>query len=332
MTASRSTRLTSGLTSFSQTSVRRLRLELGDADHPTLPRSCVWACHRAGTRGFDPTLRVDGHQIPNAVGINNEKLNLVFGGEHGAEIQELPREVFIPGLPMEPKVQGIWNNKWAGTREEDVSQTLRERYKIALLKNPKSNPLRLGLSAHRPEHPYKCKTDLNERTEWITTQYFDPKGELNPGAWAEVSQDMSLRHLGKWDVQTDGFTDEMFSQFYMASIGQSFVNGVDEEIDADADGATFVADNDWCSVADVMAGQGKYGGKVYFDAQGNVMHIVYDNKKYQSEDHEWMYVKAKCRSTVLMLLTGMEVTACVLLARPLLTPNPNPKPGPAPKP
>ena len=288
----------------------------------TIPlcHSRVWACHRAETRGFDPTLRVDGDQIPDA---NNEKLNLAFG-EHGAELQKLTQEVFNQGLPMEPKAQGIWNNKWAGTREED-DKTVRERYWIAWQKEKDRT---VAWLLNKPEHPYKCETDLNERTEWITTQYFDPKGELNPGAWAEVSQDMSLRYLGKWDVQTHGFTDEMFSQFYMASIGQSFVNGVNES-DTDAEGATFVADNDWCSDAEVVEGQGKYGGKVYFDAEGNVMHIIYDQKKYHPGDHEWYYVKAKCRSTVLMLLTGMEVTACALLARPL-APNLNPKPGPDP--
>jgi len=177
------------------------------------------------TRGFDPTLRVDGRQIPNSLPqINNELLNRAFGGELGAELQKLTREVFIPGLPMEPKAQGIWNNEWAGTREED-HKTLRQRYKIALQKK-----LHLpDILMNKPEHPYECETNLTARTEWITTQYFDPKGELNPGAWAEASQDMSLRYLGKWDVQTlHGFTDEMFSQFYMASIGQSFVNGVNE--------------------------------------------------------------------------------------------------------
>ena len=260
----------------------------------------------AGTRGFDPTLRVDGRQIPNSLPqINNELLNRAFGGELGAELQKLTREVFIPGLPMEPKAQGIWNNEWAGTREED-HKTLRQRYKIALQKK-----LHLpDILMNKPEHPYECETNLTARTEWITTQYFDPKGELNPGAWAEASQDMSLRYLGKWDVQTlHGFTDEMFSQFYMASIGQSFVNGVNETKNTDAEGAKFVADNDWCADAEVVEGQGKYGGKVYFDAQGNVMHIIYDKTKYQPGDQEWVYVKAKCRSTVLMLLTGMEVTA-----------------------
>ena len=322
MTASRSTRLTSGLTSYSQTliSVRHLRLELGDADHPTLPLSRIWACHRAGTRGFDPTLRADGYQL--TAPINNELLNLAFGDD-GADLQKLTQELFNQGLPMEPKAQGIWNNEWAGTREEDDHKTLLQRLKKKL-----HLP---DFSRKKPKHPYECETDLNARTKWITTQYFDPIGELKPGAWAEVSQDMSLRYLGKWDVQTHGFTDEMFSQFYMASIGQSFVNGVNES-DTDAEGATFVADNDWCSDAEVVEGQGKYGGKVYFDAEGNVMHIIYDKKKYQQGGKEWYYVKAKCRSTVLMLLTGMEVTACVLLARPLLTPNPNPKPGPAPKP
>ena len=98
-------------------------------------------------------------------------------------------------------------------------------------------------------------------------------------------------------------------------IGQSFVYGVNPETDTQADGAKFVADNDWCSTAEVLPGQGKYGGKVYFDAEGNVMHIIYDKKKYQQGGKEWYYVKAKCRSTVLMLLTGMEVTACALLAR-----------------
>ena len=214
---------------------------------------------------------------------------------------------------MEPKAQGIWNNEWAGTREED-HKTLLQRLKKKLLPD---------FSRKKPKHPYKCETDLNARTKWITTQYFDPIGELKPGAWAEVSQDMSLRYLGKWDVQTHGFTDEMFSQFYMASIGQSFVNGVKED-DTDADGATFVADNDWCSDAEVIEGQGKYGGKVYFDAEGNVMHIIFEKKKYHQGGKEWYYVKAKCRSTVLMLLTGMEVTACALLA-PGAPADPRPK-------
>jgi len=245
------------------------------------------------TRGFDPTLRADGNQV--AASINNEQLNLVFCDD-GAELQKLTQEVFKQGvLPMEPKAQGIWNNEWAGTREED-HKTLLQRLKKKLLPD---------FSRKKPKHPYECETDLNARTKWITTQYFDPIGELKPGAWAEVSQDMSLRYLGKWDVQTHGFTDEMFSQFYMASIGQSFVNGVKED-DTDADGATFVADNDWCSDAEVIEGQGKYGGKVYFDAEGNVMHIIFEKKKYHQGGKEWYYVKAKCRSTVLMLLTGME--------------------------
>ena len=52
-------------------------------------------------------------------------------------------------------------------------------------------------------------------------------------------------------------------------------------------------------------GQGKYGGKVYFNDQGAVLHIIYDNKTYfpDGDADEWKFVKAKCRSTVLMVLT-----------------------------
>ena len=56
-----------------------------------------------------------------------------------------------------------------------------------------------------------------------------------------------------------------------------------------------------------MAGQGKYGGKVYFDDKGAVTHIVYENETYRPKDEDWAFVKMKCRSTVLMVLTGMEV-------------------------
>ena len=92
----------------------------------------------------------------------------------------------------------------------------------------------------------------------------------------------------------------------MPGIGQSFVYGVDPD-DPLANGATFVADNDWCSTADVLEGQGKYGGKVYFDDKGAVTHIVYENETYRPKDEDWAFVKMKCRSTVLMVLTGMEV-------------------------
>ena len=71
-----------------------------------------------------------------------------------------------------------------------------------------------GLGA--PLFPYEVESDLSARTEWLTTQYFDTTEEEKPHfPWAPVSQDMSLRYLGSWDLD-DGFTDEMFSQFYMA--------------------------------------------------------------------------------------------------------------------
>ena len=103
-------------------------------------------------------------------------------------------------------------------------------------------------------------------------------------------------------------------------IGQSFVYGVNPETDTQADGAKFVADNDWCSTAEVLPGQGKYGGKVYFNDQGAVMHIVYDNKTYPAGGKDWSFVKMKCRSTVLMVLTALEVTDW-----PLISSNPRPK-------
>ena len=93
----------------------------------------------------------------------------------------------------------------------------------------------------------------------------------------------------------------------LPGIGQSFVYGVDHKDDNQADGATFVADNDWCSTADVLEGQGKYGGKVYFNDKGAVTHIVYENKTYRPDDKDWAFVKMKCRSTVLMVLTALEV-------------------------
>lgn len=69
-----------------------------------------------------------------------------------------------------------------------------------------------------PFNAYKVESSLSERTKWLTTQYFDTTEEKLEGfPWATVSQDMSLRYLGNWDVGDDGsFTDEMFSQFYMA--------------------------------------------------------------------------------------------------------------------
>ena len=96
----------------------------------------------------------------------------------------------------------------------------------------------------------------------------------------------------------------------MPGIGQSFVYGVDPD-DPLANGATFVADNDWCSTADVLEGQGKNGGKVYFDGDGAVTHIVYENDTYRPDmvsPKVWTFVKMKCRSTVLMVLTALEVT------------------------
>ena len=213
-----------------------------------------------------------------------------------------------------------------------------------------------GLGApHWPNPPYKVASELSARTEWLTTQYFDTTEVEQPDRPGEmVSQDMSLRYLGKWDVGDDGsFDDKMFSQFYMAGsdhlwpwplpssapalaprssaltrgsgphnptrdsttlflilpgIGQSFVYGVDDN-DPDANGAKFVADNNWCTAADVLEGQGKYGGKVYFNGDGAVMHIVYDDKTYSPDDDKevWEFVKMKCRSTVLMVLTALEV-------------------------
>ena len=95
----------------------------------------------------------------------------------------------------------------------------------------------------------------------------------------------------------------------LPGIGQSFVYGVDPDNDNQANGATFVADNDWCSTAKVLEGQGKYGGKVYFDDKGAVTHIVYENEIYRPDDDPkvWAFVKMKCRSTVLMVLTALEV-------------------------
>ena len=93
----------------------------------------------------------------------------------------------------------------------------------------------------------------------------------------------------------------------LPGIGQSFVYGVDPDSDTQANGATFVADNDWCSTAEVLEGQGKYGGKVYFDDKGAVTHIVYENVTYSPDSEVWELVKMKCRSTVLMVLTAMEV-------------------------
>ena len=50
--------------------------------------------------------------------------------------------------------------------------------------------------------------------------YFDTTEEEVPDRpWATVSQDMSLRYLGKWEMgglRGDKFDDDMFSQFYMA--------------------------------------------------------------------------------------------------------------------
>ena len=74
-----------------------------------------------------------------------------------------------------------------------------------------------GLGA--PLFPYEVESDLSARTEWLTTQYFDTTEEEVPDRpWATVSQDMSLRYLGKWEMgglRGDKFDDDMFSQFYI---------------------------------------------------------------------------------------------------------------------
>ena len=81
---------------------------------------------------------------------------------------------------------------------------------------------RFGLPLDEPprDERYHTESDLSARTEWLTTQYFDTTEEEVPDRpWATVSQDMSLRYLGKWELggrHNDQFTDDMFSQFYMA--------------------------------------------------------------------------------------------------------------------
>ena len=103
------------------------------------------------------------------------------------------------------------NDKWAGEIDREDVKELRQRILGAYARALKKQ---FGLG--KPDHPYKCKTDLSARTEWLSTQYFEPEESVDASyPWANVSQDMSLRYLGKWDLE-DGFTDEMFSQFYMA--------------------------------------------------------------------------------------------------------------------
>ena len=106
------------------------------------------------------------------------------------------------------------NDEWAGTRKDDTEgflDDIKRDYKRAVMR-------RFGLG--KPVRPYKVETDLSARTEWLTTQYFDTTEEEVPDRpWATVSQDMSLRYLGKWELggrHNDQFNDDMFSQFYMA--------------------------------------------------------------------------------------------------------------------
>ena len=110
------------------------------------------------------------------------------------------------------------NDKWAGERE-DVDDTGDQPDLLDRVIADYVRAVKKRLNILLPPFPrYKVKSDLSARTEWLTTQYFDTTEEEVEGfPWATVSQDMSLRYLGKWEVGDDGsFNDEMFSQFYMA--------------------------------------------------------------------------------------------------------------------
>jgi hypothetical protein len=126
-----------------------------------------------------------------------------------------PRAIVELSCVLHAPLHSHRNDEWAGNRKDDTGDTpdflerVERAYLRAVLK-------RFNLGA--PFFPYKVETDLSKRTDWLTTQYFDTTEEEQANfPWTTVSQDMSLRYLGKWDVGDDGsFTDEMFSQFYMA--------------------------------------------------------------------------------------------------------------------
>lgn len=226
------------------------------------------------TRGFDPTLLMDGHsdQIP---GIQNHIAACLFSIP--ANILKLISKVLFILRELEPDHQGVWTDDIPGHSPE------------------------LGV----PNNKLEIVQNLGGRFDWKMNSYFSKTFD-EYGA----NQDISKRYLYRWpNPSKEPFNDEYFAQFYFGGYAQSFVRRVKPESDKLADGATYVAALDYASTLAVRPGIGKYGGDVFFDENARLMHIVYDGQTYRKQDtapEEWENLKARCRGTAGMIMTAIN--------------------------
>ena len=229
------------------------------------------------TRSYDPTILNDGDQMP---GINNHDLQCLFSLPPNV-LHQLARAFFsITLIPMAQT--GRWENDIPGFSHF----------------SGKSN---------RDHH---IATDLDGRWQWKMENFFDKTFNTD-----EANQDISKRNLYNWPSQNEPFTDEMFSKFYFAGIGQSFVRQVDEKNDHMAKGAMYMVDLDFLSALPTQQNVGKYGGDIFFDGNGKLMYIIYEGVLHNPpsadsdcgcREEEWEDVKRRCRGTLLLALTAID--------------------------
>jgi len=224
------------------------------------------------TRAFDPTLLNGGDQLPE---LKNELAACLFQVPRPL-LEKLSRNLFNRHGAMDTAEQGSWTDDIPGFSH------------LAGVWN----------------RDLDIVQNLGARFEWKMNQYFS-KAFNKAGA----NQDISLRYLYQFPDPSNGFSDELFAQFYFADFAQSFVRKVDPNTDKSADGATYVAPLDYTSTLDVQDSVGKYGCDVYFAEDASLMHIVYDGTTYKKDTTSaqvWENLKARCRGTAAMVETSID--------------------------
>lgn len=220
-----------------------------------------------GTKGFDPTLRHNLTQLPH---LANEHVGQLFSCDNEA-LENIIVAAFAGDThTISASEQGEWNN-----------------------------------------HPKLL--NLNERFTWKTETYFDATTNDKRNNW---SQQMNNRYIhNAWpnhqEVNGDDYegphADVLFAQFYLAGPGQSFVRGLVSSDKGYSSGARFVAELDYAKNLEVKEGQQKYGGDIYFDQDGNVMYIIYDEVTYKPDmGSTWDDIKLRCRGTVVTVMTAID--------------------------
>jgi hypothetical protein len=280
-----------GIASVDRVGLTARNVSLSTVDHGTLfPDSHEWE-HAlfpgVVTKGFDPT-----HVPTDLLFVSeNEVMNKLFQTDKGLSVvaQSAFANIDEGGLRFEPEEQGVWTVV--------PSDTLSKRHSL--------------------------RTDTNLPHRHARAQ------EILSNGKARAAIDLRELYLWPEDAFDDDPGDKAMAQFYFAGIGQVLLQrveivaekqeeecrqnkGVQCTTKAQAGDAVYVAPLDYLSTFAVKDGAGKYGGDVYFDAGGKLLHIVYDSKKHEAPADEssnpaaWSSLKRHCRGTAVMYLTLVD--------------------------